>query len=381
MTAMGKLVCRCLLLGLPLLALNRAISQDQRPQSPAKQAAARTVHGGVKSGSMPIPGAAVSISPSSSDLKFSAWTDVDGSYSVPVPSDGSYTGRIQMVAFANNTQNIVIDASHQDVLANFDLTLLSRTREATPPPGRPNRPGGAQRGSQTLSAMQNMATQDSSGTSMSDVVPSGMPVPGIDPNSATESIAVSGNSSSALNSMSGDELQQRINDARQQGGGFGGPGTSAYSGQSTINALNSNFTTQETLVTLASDTGGRAFLDSNDFTQVFRGVQQDTSTYYLLGYRSDNAARDGRYRRISVKVNVPGVKVDYRRGYYAPADYRHSTKEDKELQLQEELASQLPTTDLPLYLSTAYFRLEVEQVLHSNLAGGTGLGNPLHAQW
>jgi hypothetical protein len=138
-------------------------------------------------------------------------------------------------------------------------------------------------------------------------------------------------------------------------------GTSAYSGQSMINALNSNFTTQETLVTLASDTGGRAFLDSNDFTQVFKGVQQDTSTYYLLGYRSTNAARDGRYRRITVKVNTPGAKVDFRRGYYAPADYQHSNKEDKELQLQEELASELPTTDLPLYLGVAYFRLEVNK--------------------
>lgn len=135
-------------------------------------------------------------------------------------------------------------------------------------------------------------------------------------------------------------------------------GTSPYSGQSTINALNSNFTTQETLVTLASDTGGKAFLDSNDFTQVFKGVQQDTSTYYLLGYRSSNPARDGRYRRITVKVNLPGVKIDYRRGYYAPADYQHSTKEDKELQLQEQLASELPVTDLPLYLSAAYFRME-----------------------
>ncbi len=135
-------------------------------------------------------------------------------------------------------------------------------------------------------------------------------------------------------------------------------GTSAYSGQSMINSLNSNFTTQETLVTLASDTGGRAFLDSNDFSQVFKGVQQDTSTYYLLGYHSSNPARDGRYRRITVKVNVPGVKIDYRRGYYAPADYQHSTKEDKELQLEQELASELPTTDLPLYLGLAYFRME-----------------------
>jgi len=59
-----------------------------------------------------------------------------------------------------------------------------------------------------------------------------------------------------------------------------------------------------------------------------------------------------------VKVNVPGVKLDYRRGYYAPADYQHSTKEDKELQLQQELASELPATDLPLYLGAAYFRVE-----------------------
>ena len=79
-------------------------------------------------------------------------------------------------------------------------------------------------------------------------------------------------------------------------------GVSAYSGQSTLNALNSNFTTQETLVTLASDTGGRAFLDSNDFTKIFKGVQQDTSTYYVLGYHSTNTARDGRYRRIVVKT-------------------------------------------------------------------------------
>jgi VWFA-related protein len=138
-------------------------------------------------------------------------------------------------------------------------------------------------------------------------------------------------------------------------------GTSAYSGQSTINALNSNFTTQETLVTLASDTGGRAFLDSNDFSQVFKGVQQDTSTYYLLGYHSTNPAKDGKYRHITVKLNTPGTKLDYRRGYYAPADYRHSTKDDKELQLEQELASDLPSTDLPLYLGDAYFRLETNK--------------------
>jgi VWFA-related protein len=134
-------------------------------------------------------------------------------------------------------------------------------------------------------------------------------------------------------------------------------GTSPYSGQSTLNALNSNFTTQETLVTLAADTGGRAFLDSNDFSKVFKGVQEDTSTYYVLGYHSTNPARDGRYRRITVNATRPGVKIDFRRGYYAPADYQHSTHEDRERQLEEELNSDLPATDLPLYLADGYFRI------------------------
>ena len=134
-------------------------------------------------------------------------------------------------------------------------------------------------------------------------------------------------------------------------------GTSPYSGKSTLSQYDSNFTTQETLVTLAGDTGGKAFLDSNDFSRVFTGVQQDSSVYYLLGYHSNNPARDGRFRRITVKINRPGLKLDFRRGYYAPADFQHSTHDDRERQLDEELASDLSTTDLPVYLSAAYFRI------------------------
>jgi len=133
-------------------------------------------------------------------------------------------------------------------------------------------------------------------------------------------------------------------------------GTSPYSGKSTLSQYDSNFSTQETLVTLAGDTGGRAYLDSNDFSRVFTGVQQDSSIYYLLGYHSSNPARDGRFRRITVRVNRSGLRLDFRRGYYAPADFQHSTQDDRERQLDQELASDMPSTDLPVYLSTAYFR-------------------------
>ena len=134
-------------------------------------------------------------------------------------------------------------------------------------------------------------------------------------------------------------------------------GRAAYSGAATLNALSSNFTTQGTLVSMADETGGRAFLDTNDFTQVFRQVQDDTRTYYMLGYQSTNHARDGRYRRIVVRVNNPNVKITYTRGYFAPADFQHTNRADREQQLTEALASPLAETDFPLFLTTGYFRV------------------------
>ena len=146
MTATNRLVLLCQLFGLTLFSgLNQARCQTQptEPHAIQPQASqpAGTIHGIVKSGNMPIPGAAVGISSASLSEKIATWTDVDGSYSTAVPSYGSYTVRVQMVAFANSTEQVVIDAAHQNVPADFELTLLSRTREATPQPRRAGRAG------------------------------------------------------------------------------------------------------------------------------------------------------------------------------------------------------------------------------------------------
>ena len=133
-------------------------------------------------------------------------------------------------------------------------------------------------------------------------------------------------------------------------------GQSAYTGASVLNDLNSNAASQETLSTLAADTGGKAFFDSNDFSGVFSQVQKDTSAYYILGYTSSNHARDGRFRHIKVVLNRPDVKLEYRAGYYAGRDFEHSNRTDREQQIQDELASDLPATDVAVYAGTAYFR-------------------------
>jgi hypothetical protein len=70
-----------------------------------------------------------------------------------------------------------------------------------------------------------------------------------------------------------------------------------------------------------------------------------------------NPSKTGGTRRITVQVKRPELKLDYRRGYYAPADFQHSNKEERERQLNEEIASDLPSTDLAVYLAAGYFRL------------------------
>jgi VWFA-related protein len=135
-------------------------------------------------------------------------------------------------------------------------------------------------------------------------------------------------------------------------------GTGGYNGGAIQNNFNANFASQETLTTLSADTGGKAFLDNNDFAPAFAQIQKDSSAYYAIGFHSTNQARDGKFRKLTIRVNRPGVKVEYRPGYYAPADFKHSGKEDRERELEEELASDLPSTDVALYLEAYYFRLD-----------------------
>jgi VWFA-related protein len=133
-------------------------------------------------------------------------------------------------------------------------------------------------------------------------------------------------------------------------------GQSAYTGASVLNDLNGNDASQETMYTLAADTGGKAFMDTNDLSGVFGVVQKDTSAYYVLGYTSSNRLKDGHFRRLKVQVNRPDVKLEYRAGYYADRDYQHMKSTDREAQLEDELAAELSSTDVAVYAGASYFR-------------------------
>ncbi len=68
---------------------------------------------------------------------------------------------------------------------------------------------------------------------------------------------------------------------------------------------------------LASATGGRALYNTNGLGMAVAKVQAIGSDYYTLAYAPKDRKYDGSLRRIEIKVNKPGLKLEYRRGYYA----------------------------------------------------------------
>ena len=89
------------------------------------------------------------------------------------------------------------------------------------------------------------------------------------------------------------------------------------------NASETSINSHSTMNSVAEQTGGKAFYNTNDLNRAIRDSMEDGSTYYTLGYYPENKDWDGRFRGISVKVNRPGIKLHYRQGFYAvePKEY------------------------------------------------------------
>ncbi|NQW02573.1 MAG: VWA domain-containing protein, partial [Acidobacteria bacterium] len=149
-------------------------------------------------------------------------------------------------------------------------------------------------------------------------------------------------------------------DARQASG----RGRNLFNGRGMSRQFSRLRSSQDTLVSLAADTGGQAFTDTNNFGEAFSRVQRDMSAYYLLGYSSSNKDKDGRFRRIQVRLKKgvgDGYKVESRSGYYADRDFAHTSKADRETLMEEQLFAAVSDTDLPVIASAMYFRMAADK--------------------
>jgi VWFA-related protein len=118
---------------------------------------------------------------------------------------------------------------------------------------------------------------------------------------------------------------------------------------------------QDSLRSLSEETGGFAAVNSNDFTNAFTRVVKDNSGYYVLGYYPKDERRDGRFRRIQVKVNRQGLEVRSRRGYTAPrgkapAERKAVGGDQTSAEVRDALDSPLPLSGLRLHAFAAPFK-------------------------
>ena len=82
---------------------------------------------------------------------------------------------------------------------------------------------------------------------------------------------------------------------------------------------------QDSLRTLAEETGGIAVVNTNDFTKALRKVDADTSDYYVIGYYSTNPDILKRRRSVNIRLKRPGLTVSFRKEYVIRPQPREAT--------------------------------------------------------
>jgi VWFA-related protein len=135
-------------------------------------------------------------------------------------------------------------------------------------------------------------------------------------------------------------------------------GAGMYNGMSAQAGMSNFQQSQDTLYALATDTGGKAFLDSNDLSAGMVKAQKAVSSYYIIGYYTTNQNLDGKFRRVKITLNNgASANLDFRQGYYSNKTFNKFTVADKERQLEDALMLGDPITELTIAMEVNYFEL------------------------
>lgn len=124
--------------------------------------------------------------------------------------------------------------------------------------------------------------------------------------------------------------------------------------------LNEVRASQDFLRTMSAETGGFPIVSQNDLNGAFARIIQDNSSYYLLGYHPTNDRRDGKFRKVEVRVKRPGLQIRSRAGYTAPRGRTPSitsaaARTEASPEVRAALDSPLPVSGLGLRVFAAPF--------------------------
>lgn len=115
---------------------------------------------------------------------------------------------------------------------------------------------------------------------------------------------------------------------------------------------------QDSLRTVAEQTGGFAAVNSNDFRTAFDRIRSENSSYYVIGYYPTAERRDGKFHAVQVKTTRPELVIHTRKGYLAPKGKAAPAKPAEaapgtSVELREALDSPLPVPGITLDATVA----------------------------
>jgi hypothetical protein len=108
---------------------------------------------------------------------------------------------------------------------------------------------------------------------------------------------------------------------------------------------------------IASETGGRAFYNANALGDSIQRAVDDSRVTYVLGFYPEEASWDGKYHRLEVRVNRPGVQVRSRRSYFA-SDGHPESEPERDAALHTAAASALNATAIGVTVRVASIPLK-----------------------
>lgn len=196
------------------------------PSQPGGAIQGGTIHGTVKSGSVPLPGVTVTAQNTLTGKTYSTATTATGAYSMTIPDNGRYVVRAQFAAFAEVTQEALLNATAHDRLLDFNLMLASRALQEQQREEREQASQYSGRGAQSLSLSGSASDLIAAASGASS--DSGAALPSLANNSdfSSESVAVAGQTG-FTSPFAGIDLSQRLEaggaDASESPD-FGGPG-------------------------------------------------------------------------------------------------------------------------------------------------------------
>lgn len=171
------------------------------------------IRGLVQSGTTPLPGVTVTATNTLTGKRYQTVTDIRGRYAMRIPKNGRYVVRVELAAFAAQTQEALLHGDRGAQILNYSLALASRSGAA----GNRERVLPNLNALRALGAMAAAAGGEAAGIGNSE---SGVSMAGAAQSSeiATESVSVQGQAGivNPFANIDQSQLQQRMEDMRAQ---------------------------------------------------------------------------------------------------------------------------------------------------------------------